>query len=394
MGRDARRLPEPAHAVYLRRREPHMRRELVGEPADLAAAHGVGLAGQRERRGAHLADPCRGEMAVENGVDLVGALRRLVDALRIKRDHPRRVTEHRKERRHVCFRKTGRERRGSGASGHAPGPCQRLVEAGGVCLDIVGIERAVVRKMHQQSAEQGAVGTGPHAQEEIGICRGVGPARIDHDHARAALLLVGKHALVQHRMAPRRVRADQHQEISFVEILITAGHGVGAESTAVTRNCRRHAEPRIGVDIGRADESLHQLVGDVIILGQQLPGEIERDRIGAVARDDMLEPVGDVVERVAPGDPLHHALAAADHRIKQPALEAERFAERRALRAQPPQIGGMVRIARDGGAAVVIGRRQHAAADTAIGTSRAGGAKGGIDRRHMNEVVMASGRLG
>ena len=162
----------------------------------------------------------------------------------------------------------------------------------------------------------------------------------------------------------------------------------------MTRNCRRHAEPRIGVDIGRADESLHQLIGDVIILSQQLPGKIERDCVRAVARDDMLEPVGDVVERIAPGDPLHHALRAADHRIKQAALEAERFAERRALRAQPPQIGGMVRIARDGGAALVIGRRQHAAADTAIGTSRAGGAKGGIDRRHMNEEVMASGRLG
>ena len=236
MGRDARRLPEPAHAVDVRRRETHMRRELVGESADLAAAHGVGLAGQRERRGAHLADPCRGEMAVENGVDLVGALRRLVDALRIKRDHPRRVTEHRKERRHLCFRKTGRERRGSCASRHAPGPRQRLVEACGVRLDIVGIERAVVRKMHQQSAKQRAVGTGPDAQEEIGVCRGVGPARIDHDYARAAPLLVGEHALVQHRMAPRRVRADQHQEVGFVEILITAGHSVGAEGAAMARN--------------------------------------------------------------------------------------------------------------------------------------------------------------
>ena len=108
----------------------------------------------------------------------------------------------------------------------------------------------------------------------------------------------------------------------------------------------------------------------------------------------MLEPVGDMVERVAPGDPLHHALGAADHRIKQAALEAERFAERRALRAQPTQIGGMVRIAGDGGAALVVGRRQHAAADTAVGTSRAGGANGRIDRRHMNEAVMASGRFG
>ena len=59
MGGDARRLPEPAHAVDVRRREAHMRGELVGEPADLAAAHRIGLPGQRERRRARLADPAR-----------------------------------------------------------------------------------------------------------------------------------------------------------------------------------------------------------------------------------------------------------------------------------------------------------------------------------------------
>ena len=49
MGGDARRLPEPAHAVDIRRRKAHVRGELVGEPADLAPAHRVRLAGQRER---------------------------------------------------------------------------------------------------------------------------------------------------------------------------------------------------------------------------------------------------------------------------------------------------------------------------------------------------------
>ena len=52
---------------------------------------------------------------------------------------------------------------------------------------------------------------------------------------------------------------------------------------------RGHAQTRIGVDIGRADEALHQLVGDVIVLGQQLAGEIEGDRIRAVLRDGARE---------------------------------------------------------------------------------------------------------
>jgi hypothetical protein len=49
MGGDARGVPEPAHAVDVGGREVHMRGELIGEPADLAATHRVGLAGQRKR---------------------------------------------------------------------------------------------------------------------------------------------------------------------------------------------------------------------------------------------------------------------------------------------------------------------------------------------------------
>ncbi|MGY4486543.1 hypothetical protein ACVWWR_005734 [Bradyrhizobium sp. LM3.2] len=144
----------------------------------------------------------------------------------------------------------------------------------------------------------------------------------------------------------------------------------------------RHAEPRIGIDIGGADKALHQLVGDVIVLGQQLAGEIERDRVGAVARDDVLHAVGDVVERIAPGDAFQRALAA-DHRIEQPAFQPDGLAECRALGAQPAEIGGVVRIARDRCAAPAVWRRQHAAADAAIGAGRLGGAERGIDRRHL-----------
>ena len=178
-----------------------------------------------------------------------------------------------------------------------------------------------------------------------------------------------------------------------VEILIAAGHGVGAERAAVAGDRRRHAQPRIGVDIGAADESLHQLVGDVIILGQQLPGQIERHRAGTVALDDMREAMRDMVERVAPGHPLHGALAAADHRIEQPVLKAQRFAERRAFRAQPSEIGGMFGIARYRRAAAAVGRRQHAAADAAIGTGGARGAQRGIDGRHLNNCIIGSRRL-
>src|SRR3546814_10943426 len=50
-----------------------MRGERRGEPADLAPAHRVRLAGDREGRGARLADASRRQMEIEDRVDLVGA---------------------------------------------------------------------------------------------------------------------------------------------------------------------------------------------------------------------------------------------------------------------------------------------------------------------------------
>ena len=119
---------------------------------------------------------------------------------------------------------------------------------------------------------------------------------------------------------------------------------------------RGHAQPRIGVDVGRADEALHQLVGDVIVLGQQLAGEIERDRVGPVALDDAAKAVGDAVERDRPVDARKRAVDLPQHRMQQAVVERQRLAERRALGAEPAEIGGMVGIAGDRRAAVAVGR--------------------------------------
>jgi hypothetical protein len=321
-----------------------MRSELVRKAADLTAAHRVGLAGQRERRSSDLADAPRGEMAIEDGVDLVGALRRLVDPLRIKRDHARRRAKHPEELCDVALAESGCERCRRSAAGNASCARQHLVKARGVTFDIIGIERAVLGEMHEQPRKQRGVGAGPHAQEQFSVLGRIGAARIDHDQACAARLLVDHHALEQHRMAPGRVGAHQHEQVGLVEIFIAAGHGVGAKGAAVAGDSGGHAQARIGVDIGRADEPLHELVGDVIVLGQQLAGEIERHRVCAIAGDDVLQAMSDMIERIAPGDTLQHALAT-DHRMEQPALERERLAKRGALRAKSSEIGGMLAIA-------------------------------------------------
>ena len=374
--RDPRRLPEAGDTVDVLAGKAHMRRELVGEPADLAPAHGIGLAGQRERPLPAAADAAGREMAVDDGVDLVGALRRLIHALREAGDGIGRGLEELEEARDVGLRQAG-EPCGRGEVGRDLARArQGILEAGGVGVDIRVVEHAPVGEMHQQAAEQRGVHPGRDGKKEVGILRGGGAARIDHDDLGAALALVPDHALEQHRMAPGGVRADQDEEVGGVEVLVAAGHGVGAEGAPVAGDRGGHAQPRVGVDISRADEALHQLVGDVIVLGQELAGEIERDRVGAVAIDDALKAGGDAIERGRPVDARETAVELPQHGMQQTLFQSQRLAERRPFGADAAEIGGMVRIAGNGRAAIAVGLREHTATHAAIWA-------GGAHRRRL-----------
>src|SRR6185295_13712964 len=101
----------------------------------------IGLAGQRKWRGTLLAYAAGGEMAVDDGVDLVGALRRLIDALRIERDRARRGREHPEEGRDIGFREAGCESSRTEACRDVFRLRQRLVETVSMRRDIVAIQR-------------------------------------------------------------------------------------------------------------------------------------------------------------------------------------------------------------------------------------------------------------
>ena len=175
--------------------------------------------------------------------------------------------------------------------GNFAGPRQRLDKVPRVLVDVGVVERKRVGEVCEETAEQRRIHARRDRQEQIRVLGCRGAPRIDHDQFGAALALGRSHPLIQHRMAPRRVRAHQHDQIGFVEILVDTGHGVGAEGAAVAGDGRGHAQAGIGVDVGRAEEALHQLVGDVVVLGEQLPGEIERDRVRSVTIDDRAQPV-------------------------------------------------------------------------------------------------------
>ena len=106
------------------------------------------------------------------------------------------------------------------------------------------IEPVVPAQVIQQAGEQQGVGAGPDAQVQIGALGGGGPAWVDRHQPPAGMILARlEEALVEHRMAPGGIGADQHDQIGQFQILVAARHRVLAEGARLGGNGRGHAQP-------------------------------------------------------------------------------------------------------------------------------------------------------
>lgn len=143
-------MPEPLYAVDVGVVELHVGSELIGKTADLTAAHGVRLAGQRERPHARLADAAGRKVAVDDGVDLVGALRRLVDALRVAGDDLGGPAEQVAEAREVFGDDAACLGGGDDVRRDLSRARQRVLEPGRVAVDISEVDGERVGEVCQQ----------------------------------------------------------------------------------------------------------------------------------------------------------------------------------------------------------------------------------------------------
>ena len=182
----------------------------------------------------------------------------------INRDDPLGGGEPVKESRQIAVRQPC-HRKVTGARG---GQCR--VKSADMMRDIIVIHHPPVGQFDQQRIEQGRVAARSNSQMQIRNIAGRGAARVYHHHFRAARFFRRDQPLIEHRMAPSQIAADQHHQICLIKILIGAGHGIRPKGALVPRNRRRHAEPGIGVHISGADIALNQFVGGIIILGQHL----------------------------------------------------------------------------------------------------------------------------
>ncbi len=215
--------------------------ELIGEFADLTSAHGVGLAGQRERPHANSANSARGQMHVDDRIHLVGALSGLIDTLREGRNDATGATKEFKEACNIRPIKRGGPRGCCRIAGDFASARQRLDKTRRVPVDIRVIESERVGEVCQQTAEQRGIHARRDRKKQIGVLGRRGSPRIDDDQFGTAVSLGGDHALIKDGMAPGRIGADQHDEVGFIEIAVGAGNHVGAKGAAVAGYRRGHA---------------------------------------------------------------------------------------------------------------------------------------------------------
>ena len=281
-----------------------MRRQLICQTAHLAPAHRVGLAGHREWPHAGSPDPPRSEVHVDDRIAFVHPAGGLVDALRKNRHGARGARKQAEEFADLFFGNPANLRHFRDRTG-----ATRRFESGGkplhMRLDICQIECVLAANEIQQAIEQMSIRSRCDGQVQIGDVASRRAARIDDHHPHVGpRFLRGGQSLVEYGVRPGIVRTRDDDEIGGLDILVTDGNHIGTEGALVRGHRRRHAQARIGVDVRTADESLHQFVGDVIVFGQKLAGNIERHGVRPVLGDDLPELVRNLVKCLIPSDAL------------------------------------------------------------------------------------------
>ncbi len=121
---------------------------------------------------------------------------------------------------------------------------------------------------------------------QIGERGGIGATRIDDDNFQiGAFLFCRFDAAKQNRVGIGGVGTGDEDQVGEIDIFVTRRRRIGAERELVASDGRGHAQARIGIDVVRADQTLGEFVEDIIVLGEQLPGNVKAYRIRAVLFD-------------------------------------------------------------------------------------------------------------
>ena len=196
------------------------------------------------------------------------------------------------------------------------------------------------------AVQQHQIGAGLNRQMQISDVGGGGVAGIDDDQLQGLFLpaFAFEQALKQHRMAIGGVGADQHHRVATVEVVVAAGGTIAAEATGVARHRRTHAEAGVGIKVVAAKGAFEQLLGEVIIFGQELAGAIHRQACWPAIRQHLLHLRHDAAEGFLPADRPQRLIDPLTKQRCGEAVVVQRFTHRGPFDAHLPQGGWMLPV--------------------------------------------------
>ena len=181
--------------------------------------------------------------------------------------------------------------------------------------------RSIQPRVDQQRARRRRTAADPTSAAARRCCvaaiGGLGRARIDDDDRPAVRVLAD--ALPHDRVRDAEVGADEHHHVRLLEVGVGVGRGVEAERLLVRDDRGRHALARVAVAVEHPHPELRERAQERQLLGGNLPGAQERDRLRVRASRWMaLKRVDHRAERLVPASRHQLAARVAQQRASSP----------------------------------------------------------------------------
>src|SRR5215467_1441064 len=165
------------------------------------------------------------------------------------------------------------------------------------------------------------------------------------------------------------IGADQEDDISLPQVLVSAGRAIAAKRALITRDGARHAKSRVSVIILRAEAELDQFAKCVELFRYKLSSADHGQGIGAVFRLDCAKPLDQRAQRLIPADARQLAVLSQQGMLRSIAgLQCVVLGK--TLWAQLPQIDFMDWIAANTYGLAFLDADKHAATDGTIAAGR------------------------
>ena len=243
-----------------------------------------------------------------------------------------------------------------------------LVHAIDPVVDVFFIFPTVLEDDVQQTKQERDVRARTDAHILVGLGRGAGKARVDHDHLGAGFFGV-QHVQQADGVGLGGIGADVQSDLAVLHIVVRVGHGPITPGVGHTRHRGGVANARLVVAVVAAPKT-HEFAQQIRLLVVVLARTHPVNGVRATGLAQLHQFGRYLIERLVPADALVLAIHQL-HGVAQTELTMTVFAQCRALGAMRAQVDGRVKHGFLAHPDTVFNHRIDGTTHRTVGTHRA-----------------------